>query len=316
MIARASARAKSVCRRESFFRMAATRHKPGQRKQASRMHLARRGHSGHSLTAGTSQPPREMAIPFERCSLFFWSGHMDGFPLELSMFLLATFAGALVAVLSGFAFGLVVAAIWLYILTPLQTATLIIAFGLHRAGLFGLEAAPLARLAKLWPFVVGAALGVPVGVGILTWANPAHVRAGVGAFLVLYSLYALLRPAIPAVKAAGAAADRGCRLPQRRARRHHRACRNPRDHLVRLARLVQGRAARGVSADGGGDLRSRARCGSGPGARSRLRDQTVPDRMPALFAGTWLGTKLFGRLNEALPENRAWCCGVWRPANR
>jgi hypothetical protein len=30
-----------------------------------------------------------------------------------------------------------------------------------------------------------AALGVPVGVGILTWANPAHVRMGVGAFLVL-----------------------------------------------------------------------------------------------------------------------------------
>jgi hypothetical protein len=32
---------------------------------------------------------------------------------------------------------------------------------------------------------------------------------GVGAFLVLYSLYALLRPAIPAVKAGGAAADAG-----------------------------------------------------------------------------------------------------------
>jgi uncharacterized membrane protein YfcA len=55
---------------------------------------------------------------------------MDGFPLELPLFLIATFAGALVAGLSGFAFGLVAASIWLYILTPLQTATLIIAFGL------------------------------------------------------------------------------------------------------------------------------------------------------------------------------------------
>ena len=55
---------------------------------------------------------------------------MDGMTLELPLFLLATFAGALVAGLSGFAFGLVVSAIWLYILTPLQTATLIIAFGL------------------------------------------------------------------------------------------------------------------------------------------------------------------------------------------
>jgi len=49
---------------------------------------------------------------------------MDGTSLELPLFLLATFAGALVAGLSGFAFGLVASAIWLYILTPLQTATL------------------------------------------------------------------------------------------------------------------------------------------------------------------------------------------------
>ena len=55
---------------------------------------------------------------------------MDWFSLDLVIFLIATFAGALVAGLSGFAFGLVAASIWLYILTPLQTTTLIIAFGL------------------------------------------------------------------------------------------------------------------------------------------------------------------------------------------
>ena len=180
---------------------------------------------------------------------------MDGTTLELPLFLLATFAGALVAGLSGFAFGLVVSAIWLYILTPLQTATLIIAFGLIVQGYSVWKLRGALDWRKLWPFVAGAALGVPVGVGILTWANPAHVRMGVGAFLVLYSLYALLRPAIPAVKAGGAAADAGYRLPQWRARRHHRACRNSGDDLVRLARLAQGRAAHGVSAGGGCDLR-------------------------------------------------------------
>ena len=41
---------------------------------------------------------------------FLWSEHMDGLTLELPIFLLATFAGALVAGLSGFAFGLVAAA--------------------------------------------------------------------------------------------------------------------------------------------------------------------------------------------------------------
>jgi uncharacterized membrane protein YfcA len=138
-----------------------------------------------------------------------WSEHMDGFPLELPIFLFATFAGALVAGLSGFAFGLVATSIWLYILTPLQTATLIIAFGLIVQGYSVLKLRRALDWTKLWPFVLGAALGVPVGVSILTWANPAHVRIGVGVLLVLYSLYALLRPAINPVKAGGAAADIG-----------------------------------------------------------------------------------------------------------
>ena len=43
---------------------------------------------------------------------------MDGFPLEIPIFLFATFAGALVAGLSGFAFGLVATSIWLYISSP------------------------------------------------------------------------------------------------------------------------------------------------------------------------------------------------------
>jgi len=111
--------------------------------------------------------------------------------------------------LSGFAFGLVAASIWLYILTPLQTATLIIAFGLIVQGYSVWKLRRSLDWKKLWPFVAGAALGVPVGVSILTWANPAHVRAGVGAFLVLYSLYALLRPTIAPVKAGGTVADAG-----------------------------------------------------------------------------------------------------------
>ena len=46
---------------------------------------------------------------------------MDGFPFELPIFLIATFAGALVAGLSGFAFGLVAAST---ILSPIATPSL------------------------------------------------------------------------------------------------------------------------------------------------------------------------------------------------
>src|SRR4051794_30979631 len=103
---------------------------------------------------------------------------MDGFPLELPIFVVATFAGALVAGLSGFAFGLVAASIWLYILSPLQTATLIIAFGLIVQGTSVWKLRRALDWQRLWPFILGAAMGVPVGVIILTWANAAHVKAG------------------------------------------------------------------------------------------------------------------------------------------
>ena len=80
---------------------------------------------------------------------------MDGTTLELTLFLLATFAGALVAGLSGFAFGFVVSAIWLHILTPLQTATLIIAFGLMVQGYSVWKLRDALDWRKLWPFVLG-----------------------------------------------------------------------------------------------------------------------------------------------------------------
>src|SRR3977135_3782815 len=132
---------------------------------------------------------------------------MDGLPLELPLFVVATFADALVAGLSGFAFGLVASSIWLYILTPLQTATLIIAFGLIVQGYSAWKLRHALDWRKLWPFIAGGALGVPLGVAILGWANPAYVRAGIGVFLVFYSLYALLRPSLPPVTQGGAAAD-------------------------------------------------------------------------------------------------------------
>src|SRR6267154_2564835 len=224
---------------------------------------------------------------------------MDGFPLELPLFLVATFAGALVAGLSGFAFGLVAASIWLYILDPLQTATLIIAYGLIVQGYSVWKLRRALDWKKLWPFVLGAALGVPGGVGILTWANPAHVRMGVGGFLVLYSLYALFRPAIAPVKAGGTAADAGvgflngvlggitglagilvtiwCGLrgwPKDRQRTIFQP--------VAVAIFAMSAAWLGIK-----------------GAVSADTIRLFLFGLPALLAGTWLGMKLYGRLDEA-----------------
>ena len=223
---------------------------------------------------------------------------MDGFSFEIPLFLFATFAGALVAGLSGFAFGLIAASIWLYILDPVQTATLIIAFGLIVQGYSVWKLRDALDWRKLWPFVIGAALGVPAGVTILTWANPAHVRAGVGAFLVLYSLYALFRPAIAPIKAGGAVADAGIGF------------------LNGVLGGMTGLAGILVTLWCGlrGWPKDVQRTVFQPvavaiflmsalwmGARGAITADTVKlflIGLPALLAGTWLGLQLFGRLNE------------------
>jgi uncharacterized membrane protein YfcA len=132
---------------------------------------------------------------------------MDGVTIEIPLFLLATFAGAFVAGLSGFAFGLVAASLWLYILTPLQSASLIIAFGLIVQGYSVWKLRHALDWRQLLSFVVGAALGVPAGVTLLTWSDPRSIRVAVGVLLVLYSLYTYFRPALKPVVAGGGAAD-------------------------------------------------------------------------------------------------------------
>jgi uncharacterized protein len=129
--------------------------------------------------------------------------------LDLAFFLLATFAAALVAGLAGFAFGLVAAAVWLHILTPLQTASLIIAFGLIVQGVAVWKLRRVLQWRRLWPFLVGGFLGVPLGVVLVGWANPDYMRASVGALLIVYSIHGFARPAMKPVLAGGAPADAG-----------------------------------------------------------------------------------------------------------
>jgi uncharacterized protein len=240
-----------------------------------------------------------MAIPFKRCSPKLWSEQVDGFPLDLTIFLTATFVSAFVAGLSGFAFGLVAASIWLYILTPLQTATLIIAFGLIVQGYSVWKLRRSLSWGKLWPFLIGAAVGVPVGVTILTWANPAHVRAGIGIFLIIFSLYALFRPAMKPITAGGAPVDAGVGF------------------LNGILAGVTGLAGILVTIWCGlrGWPKDQQRTVFQPvavaifamsavwlGAKSVISAETIRLFLfgfPVLFAGTWLGMKLYGRINEA-----------------
>ena len=126
----------------------------------------------------------------------------------LGFFLLAAFLGGLASGIAGFAMGFVVSGIWLHILTPIQTTTLIVGYGLWTQGYGVWKLRHTLNWRQVAPFIIGGAIGVPIGTMLLTSINPAYLRTGVGVLLVLYSVYGLAQPAFKPLKA-GVPADAG-----------------------------------------------------------------------------------------------------------
>ena len=111
---------------------------------------------------------------------------MDGW--ALGFFLLAAFLGGLASGIAGFAMGFVVSGIWLHILTPIQTTTLIVGYGLWTQGYGVWKLRHTLNWRQVAPFIIGGAIGVPIGTMLLNSVNPAYLRTGVGVLLVLYSI--------------------------------------------------------------------------------------------------------------------------------
>jgi uncharacterized protein len=122
---------------------------------------------------------------------------MDG--VVLGLFLLAAFLGGFASGLAGFAMGFVVSGIWLHILTPIQTTTLIVGYGLLTQGYGVWKLRHTLNWQKIAPFIIGGVIGVPIGTTLLTYLNPAYLRSGVGLLLVAYGTYGLAQPALKPV---------------------------------------------------------------------------------------------------------------------
>ena len=221
---------------------------------------------------------------------------MDG--IVLAVFLLASFLGGLTSGLAGFAMGLVVSGIYLHILTPIQTATLIVGYGFVTQG-YGVWAL---RHAVRWrsaaPFIIGGLIGVPAGTMLLTYIDPAYMRIGVGILLVVYSIYSLARPAIKLAHE-GVAAEIGvgflngllagltglvgivvviwCQL-RNWPKDVQRAIFQP----VLLATILTSTVSL-----------------SAAGAVTAETMKLYLLGLPCMLAGTWVGLKLYGRLNDA-----------------
>jgi uncharacterized membrane protein YfcA len=113
---------------------------------------------------------------------------------SLGIFLLALFFGGLTTGLAGFALALVVSGIWLHVISPTQTVTLIVGYNLLTQSYAIWKLRHALNWRRVAPFIGGGVIGVPIGTMLLTYVDPTQLRTGVGALLVVYSFYSLARP--------------------------------------------------------------------------------------------------------------------------
>jgi len=120
---------------------------------------------------------------------------------------MGTFAAAFVTGVSGFAFGLVAAAIWLQVLPASQTTAMIVAYALLVQGYAVWKLRRSIAGTRVWPFILGSAIGIPAGAFLLRWLSSGQFKSSVAVLLIVFSLYNLVRPKMPSMAWAGRAGD-------------------------------------------------------------------------------------------------------------
>jgi uncharacterized protein len=185
------------------------------------------------------------------------------------------------------------------VLTPLQTTTLIVAFGLIVQGYSVWKLRRALKPARLLPFLLGGAIGLPLGVELLRWAPAEALRIAVGILLIVFSLYSLARPQFGRIATGGRLADGGVGV---------------------LSGILGGATGFGgilptIWCNVRGWPKDEQRAVFQPtgvaiflgtalllGGTGTVTADTVRlflIGLPALLLGSWLGLKLYGRLDEA-----------------
>ncbi len=114
--------------------------------------------------------------------------------ITLLVTLLTIFAGSLASGLAGFAFSAITGAMLFHVLAPIEAVPLMLACSITTQ---------VFSISKLWhtmqwrqclPYLVGGFAGIPLGAELLKAFDARMFAAGFGLFLMGYSLHMLLRP--------------------------------------------------------------------------------------------------------------------------
>lgn len=119
--------------------------------------------------------------------------------LEYGVILCGAFLGAVSSGSAGFAFALIGTAVWMHVLPPREVVTLVVLCSLLLNLTLVWRLREDVQTRRLWPFLAGGVIGVPIGVAALSTVNPRWLRATVGTLLILYSLWRLSRSVPPVI---------------------------------------------------------------------------------------------------------------------
>lgn len=123
----------------------------------------------------------------------------------------AAIAG-LVQGISGFAFAMVAVAIWVWGVDPKIAAVMAVFGGLTGQIVSVIRVRRGWHLSLLWPFVLGSAIGIPIGTQLLPLLDPNRFKLVLGSLLVLCCSAMLATSKLPKITHGGRAADAGVGL--------------------------------------------------------------------------------------------------------
>ena len=195
-------------------------------------------------------------------------------------------AAGFVAGLAGFGTGLVALGFWLHVIDPVVAAPLVVICSVVAQAHTLPAIRQGIRWPRLWPFLAGGLLGIPLGVAALTAIEPDRFRAAVGLFLLAYGSFMLFACTMPRVAGGGvlaAAAGLSGPLPtiwsglRGWAKDEQRGVHQP-YNLAILATTLGAYAIDGVLT---------ARVG-----------MLAIVCLPGTLIGSWLGIRCYGRVND------------------
>jgi len=123
----------------------------------------------------------------------------------------AAIAG-LVQGISGFAFAMVAMSLWVWTIDPILAAPMAVFGGWFGQVISALRIRRGLQLHLLWPYLLGAAIGIPIGQRLLPYLNPNEFKLVLGSLLVVCCSAMLATARLPHVTHGGKVADAGVGL--------------------------------------------------------------------------------------------------------